>query len=202
MAAPLAAEGEVLPDFMLVLQLPARMVRDAGHRLRESQNELGESRSREGEAQISRDLTASVLRRKLVEIRRLLTAVFGPQRSATLLGIEGKTAKTWQSALLLSQADAFLRALRDPRRLAVPRTVCFDPASTASTLEPPLAAFRDAYGHLGEVRRASAARLEARDQARAELDRAVHCVVPILSGWLGLIRRADLVEKLRLIQRS
>ena len=199
---PWLREGEVLPDFTLVLQLPARMIVHAGQRLRESRKELDESKSREGEARISRDHTASALRRKLVEIRRLLTAAFGPHHTATVLGIEGKTAHASQYAFLLFQADAFLKALRDPRRLAIPRTASFDPAAAAAALEPLIVAFRGAYGHLDEVRRESAARLAARDQARTELVSGIPCVVAILSGWLGLIRRADLTKKLRLIQRT
>lgn len=198
---PWLREGEILPDFTLVLLLPARMILRVGHRLRESQKQLDESRSREGEALVARDHAASALRRKLVEIRRLLSAVFGPRRAATVLGIEGRTANASRHTLLLSQADAFLKVLRDPKRLPIPHTACFDPAAAAATLEPLIVALREAYGHLDEARQASAARLEARDQARTELDHGIPCVVAILSGWLGLIRRADLTKKLRLIQR-
>ena len=198
---PWLRDGEVLPDFTLVLQLPARMSAHAGQRLRESQKELDGSRSREGEARASRDLAASVLRRKLVEVRRQLTSVFG-SRTASLLGIEGKTAQASQPALLLSQAEAFLRVLRDPKRLPIPHPGYFVPALAAAALEPLIASFREAYGDLDEIRQASAARLEARDQARTELDHGIHCVVSILGGWLELIRRAELAEKLRLVQRS
>lgn len=189
---PWLEEGEDLPDFTLVLQLPARMIRHAGLRLRQSQKELDESRSEEGEAQVSRDQTASVLRRKLVEVRRYMTSVFGPRHTATLLGIEGKTAQASQPALLLSQAEATAKLLRDPKRLAIPQTAHFNPAAAAAALEPRMVAFRAAHGCLNALRQASAARL----------DRGLRCVVPILSGWLGLIRRAELTEKLRHVQRS
>jgi hypothetical protein len=199
---PWLREGEVLPDFTLVLLLPARMIGHAGKRLRESQRELDESRSQENEARVSRDLAASALRRKLVEVRRHLTAVFGSRRSAALLGIEGTTAKASQSALLLSQAEAFLRLLHDRKRLVVSNAGPFVPASAAATLEPLSLAFHEARNRLDEIRRASAARLETRDQARIDLERGLHCVACILGGWLDLIRRADLAEKLRLVPRT
>lgn len=197
---PWLREGEVLPDFTLVLQLPVRMIEEAGKRLSESEKKLAESRGDEGEARDWRDHQASMLRRKLVETRRHFSAVYGPRHAATLLGIEGKTAQASQKALLLSQADGVLKVLRDPRRLAIPDAAGFDPAAAAAALEPLVAGSREAYGRLEEVHHESAARLAARDQARADLDRGLPCVVSILSGWLGLIRRADLAEKLRYIK--
>ncbi len=199
---PWLRDGETLPDFTLVLQLPARMIRHAGQRLRQRQNQLDEVRSEQGEARFQRDQTAAALRRKLVEIRRLLTSAHGPRRAATLLGIEGRTAQESQGALLLAQADACLGLLRDPRRLAIPRADrYFDPAAAAGALEPLATACREACGRLEEIRRASAASLEARDRVWTELRHGVGSVVRILSGWLLLIGRADLAEKLRLIQR-
>ena len=191
-------EREALPDFTLALELPARMVRQAGQDLHERQKELDDARSRERQALFRRDQTAAALRRKLVDVRRLLSSALGPRRTKTLLGIEGDTAKPSQPALLLSQADAFLKLLRNPRRLAIPHGGSyFDPAAVADDLEPLASALRGARDHLDENRRASAQRLEARDRQRAELTRAVQCVASIASGWFRLIRRDDLVKKLR-----
>ncbi len=200
---PWLQEGEVLPDFTLVLRLPARMIRHAGQRLRERQSELDELRGHESEALFRRNQTASALRRKLVEIRQLLTSVFGAHRAGKLLGFGGKTALASQPARLLSQAGAFVKALRDPKRPAIPETAYFDfdPASAAAELEPLLDACREAHGRLAETRQASAARLEAKDQVLGELQDAVHCVACILGGWFLLIRRLDLAEKLRRIRR-
>ncbi len=199
---PCLRPGETLPDFSLALQLPARRIRGAEQRLRRDLEELDDATSHEGEARFRRDQTASALCRKLIEIRRLLVAVLGPRRAATLLGIEGRTARGTQPALLLSQAGAFLRLLRDPQKLATPHAdVHFDPAAVAGALEPLVAACREARGELDEVHRANAARVAARDRARSELVFAVRCVVRLLGGWLLLIRRADLTEKLRPIER-
>ncbi len=199
---PWLREGEVLPDFTLVLQLPARMIRHAGHRLRESQQQLDESRSRESETRLRRDDAAAALRRELVRTRWLLTGVFGTRRTAVVLGIEGETAHASQHALLLSQAESFLKLFRDPKGLAVPRAFSVDPVWAATTLEPLIVAFREAYGRLDEIQQASAARLEAKNRTWSELEGSFRCVVSILSGWLGLIRRPDLAAKLRLIQRG
>ncbi len=197
---PWLRDGETLPDFTLVLRLPARMIRQGGRRLRERRNELDEARRDEREARFRRGQTASALRRKLVEIRRLLTSALGPKRTSKLLGIQRPTAHDSQTALLLSQADAFLTLLRDPRRLAIPRADCyFDPAAIVAALELLAAALSQARDRLDEIRRASAARLEARDRTRTELCRGVRNVVSILGGWLLLIRRTDLAEKLQLI---
>ncbi len=202
MAAPLAARRETLPDFALVLELPARMIRQAARSLRGRQGELDDARSHAAAARYRRDQTAAALRRKLVEIRRLLTSALGPRRTAELAGIEGSTAKESQPALLLSQSQAFLKLLRDPRRLAIPPAGCyFDPTAAAGALEPLAAACREARARLDEIRDASAPALEARDRARIELDRGVRCVAGMLGGWLLLIRRADLAEKLRAVRR-
>lgn len=48
--SPSLRDGETLPDFTLVLELPARMVRQAGQRLRQCQAELDDARSLEAEA--------------------------------------------------------------------------------------------------------------------------------------------------------
>ncbi len=190
-------DGETLPDFALVLELPSRWMRQAGQGLRARQNELAEARNHEGEARFRRDQTAAALRRKLVEIRRVLTAALGPRRTATLLDIEGKTARESQPALLLAQADAFLKLLRDPRRLAIARADRYlEPAAAVADLEPLAAALREARGLLDEGRRASAAGLEARDRARSELLNGLRCVVRLLGGWLLFIGRADLAKKL------
>ncbi len=199
---PWLRDGETLPDFGLGLELPARLIRQAGQRLRRHQHRLDEARSEEREARFHRDQTASALRRKLVEVRRLLTSALGPRRTATLLGV-GKTARSSQPALLLSQAGAFLKLLRDPRRLAIPRrNRVFDPAVVAGTLEPLAVACAAACDRLDAMCQASAAALEARDRARAELERVMPCVVDGFGGWLVLIGRPDLAEKLRRILRS
>ncbi len=143
------------------------MIRQTSQGLRERQDQLDDARSREDAARYRRDQTASALRLKLVEIRRLLSSVLGPRRTAELAGIEGNTAKVSQSALLLSQAQAFLKLLRDPRRLAVPRAGWYiDPAAAAAALEPLAVALREARDQLDELRRASAARLAASNRAR------------------------------------
>ncbi len=199
---PWLRDGEILPDFTLVLQLPARMIRHAGQRLRERQSELDEARSQEAEALSCRDQTAAALRRKLVQLRQLLASVFGATRATRLLGIAGKTGRASQHALLLSQAEAFLSLFRDPQRLAIPDSAYyFDPAAATADLEPLAVALREARNHLDEIRQVNAARLEAKDRAWAELDGGLQCAVSILSGWLVLIRRLDLAEKLRLIWR-
>ncbi len=200
---PWLRDGEILPDFTLVLQLPARMIRQAGQRLRARQDELDEARSHEGEALFWRDQTAAALHRKLVAIRQVLTSVFGAKRTAKLVGFGGKTARPSQGAFLLSQADAFLKSLRDPERPAIPETAYFDfdPASAAAELEPLVVACREAHDRLDEIRQARAARIEAKDRAQTELRHGVQSVVCVVGGWLALVRRLDLVEKLRLIRR-
>ena len=189
-------EGETLPDFDLVLQLPARMLDQACHHLQECEDKLDESKSHEDEALHWRNHTASQLRRKLVEVRRFLTAACGP-RAGKLLGISGKTALASQPALLVSQAESVLRVLREPKRLSIPSGGCFDPAAAAAGLEPMLDAGRKAVGQLDEKRQASAVRREARDRAVSDLWRAGHGVASIVVGWFSLIRRMDLVGKLR-----
>ncbi len=194
---PWLRDGEDLPDFALVLDLPARMFEHAAARLRRYEEELADARSREAEARFQRSATASALRRKLVDVRRLLTAVHGPRRTTTLLGIEGGTAHDTQPALLLSHAGAFQELLRDPQQMVVTRAdFTFDPAAIADGVETLAAACGEAGARLDAVRKVSADRREARDHTRSELARAVGCVVGVLGGWFRLIRRSDLARKL------
>lgn len=197
---PWLLEGEALPDFALALELPARRIRQAGHCLRRRQQQLEETRNEERQARFRQSQTAAALRRKLVDFRRLLTSAFGPLRAARLTGIEGKTARVRQPALLLAQADAFLELAQDPRRSAtLRRTRVFDPAAVAEALEPLAGACRSAGGDVDRAQQAVAQGLDARDRARAELERSLPSVVDGLCGWLRLIGRGDLAEKLRRI---
>ena len=167
---PWLGDRETLPDFRLVLELQGRMIRQASQDLRERQGQLDDARSREAAARYRRDQTASALRRKLVEIRRLLTSVLGPRRTAELAGIEGSTAQASQSALLLSQSQAFLKLLRDPRRLAVPQTGWYiDPRRGGHR---PRAARRRVPRGLRSSRRASPRQRGATRSQRSRADRA------------------------------
>lgn len=197
-------DGETLPDFALVLRLSARMIGAGGRHLFERQNALEDARAREDEARFERDQAASTLRRKLVELRRMLVLMHGPRRAAKLLGIEGRTAHRSQHALLVTQAEGFLKLLCDPKRPAVGRAgaLSFDPAHAAGELEPAVAELRTALRRCDQVRRTGATRRAAKDRAAAELERAVRCVVFLARGCLLLIRRSDLAEKVRMIQRS
>ena len=195
---PWLREGETLPDFALALELPARGIRRAGERLRRRQRQLEDSRDQERQARFRQRQTASALSRKLVEIRRLLTSKLGPRRAAGLAGIEGKTARACQPARLLVQADAFLELLRDPRRSATLRRYrVFDPAGLAAALEPLATACRAAGDDVDRACQEIADNSGARDRARAELERVLPSVVDGLCGWLRLIGRADLAQKLR-----
>lgn len=201
---PALRDGETLPDFALVLRLSARLVGLGGRRLFERQNALEDAGAQEAEARFERDKAASALRRKLVELRRLLSSMHGPRRAATLLGIEGETALQTQHARLLEHAEAFLRLLRDPERPAAARTdaFLFEPAVAAGEIEPLHAELGAALRRCDEVRRTGAARREARERAWVELGRAVRCVVFLCRGCLALIRRGDLAEKIRRIQQT
>ena len=170
---PWLRDGETLPDFTLALQLIARMSREKGHRLRNSEKSLEEATTGEAEARLKRNQTASAVRRKLVDIRRLLALVLDWRRAARLLGIQGDTAKSSQSALLLSQADACLSLLRDPQRLRIPSTRrFFEPSATADELEPLVVSLRQAresFDTSGREERASTRNQEpeaSRPQAR------------------------------------
>ncbi len=194
-------DDETLPDFTLVLELPARRIRQIRQYLCECHNELDEAQSKEYEARFWRDQTASALRRKLVQVRRLLTSVLGSQRTAKLLGIKGRTAHDSQHPLLLSQADAFLKLLRDPQRLAIkPALHYFDPAAVAADIAPHADACRQACGQLDEMCEASAYRRAARNSAQTELECAVQSLASVLSGFLLLTGRTDLAKKLYPIQ--
>ena len=199
---PWLRDGETLPDFTLALELIARLSRETGHRVRERENRLDDATSDEAEARLRRNQTALALRRKLVDVRRLLILALGTQRIGELLRIEGDTAKSSQPELLLSQADACLSLLRDPQRLRLPSARrFFDPAETADDLEPLITALRQARDGLDKTHRESARQLETRNRTRTELENNIRSVGAILGGWFRLIRRHDLAKKIRPVQR-
>lgn len=199
---PWLRDGETLPDFTLALKLIARMSREKGHRLRKSEKSLEEATTGEAEARLEREQKASAVRRKLVDIRRLLALVLDWRRAARLLGIQGDTAKSSQPALLLSQADACLSLLRDPQRLTIPSNRrFFEPSATADELEPLVVSLRQAREGLDASGQESARQLETRNRKRADLKRDVQNVGAIAGGCFGLIRRNDLAKKIRPIER-
>lgn len=195
---PMLCPGETAPDFTLVLDLPARLLRDNARRLHESQAKLDEAEKKNVEARSERDRAAVALRQEVVGIRRLLAAVYGPQHGATVLGIDGATAHTSQTEALLSQAESVLEGLRDPKR--VTRTSsqlgAFDADLAAETIESPAARLRDAHRRLAELRHGISALRELRNDAFLQLDHSIDCSMSILRGFFSLVHRPDLAHRL------
>lgn len=196
---PWLRDGETLPDFALALQLPARMIEARARQLVERRDELDGAKNDEEDARLARDHAASALRRKLVEIRRMMIVPLGPQRAAAALGIKGKTAHPSQHALLLSQAEAALKVLGDPGKLKIPPTAAgaFDPVTVVGELEPMVAALRASLVRFDEVRRQRAFRREMKDNALNDLGTAVRALVLLFRGCFLLIGRKDLAAKIR-----
>jgi len=199
---PLLREGEVLPDFALVLALLGRLVAAAAAWLVRS-DKVHESGLDEGvEPRVQRDLAALVLRRKVVEIRTLGSAFYG-RRGSAVLGLVGRTAEAVQPELLWRQARTLLARLRDPQLEAPGNSLklVFDPVALGRELEPEVSALRQALDAVEREQRQAGTTLAAKEDAMGDLDSVLKACVLVMKGAFALAGRPDVARKLGELSR-
>ncbi len=146
-----------------------------------------------------RDRSVEAVRQKLIEVRRIVQGLFGPERAVEVVAIDGVTAR--QPELLWRQGEHTVSRLRAPDFQppeATTAAVAFDPVQLADELEPMIDALRDAIDAVELERRAAAASQQLKRDAMTEHDQLIAASGRILSGFYLLARRPDLAERIRL----
>lgn len=197
--APFLAEGEPVFDFaqlQRVLQamgeatFDAMVAADKAHL-----DELGNDVAPREE----RDEAVAGVRRKLIDVRQMLTGLFGGARTAEIVAVDGDTAR--QPELLWRQGEHTLSHLRDPElRLPEAKTdsIVFEPQKLAGELEPLVSRLRAAIDRTELDRRVAATTHKVKTEAIAEHDLLIGACARILSGFYLLARRPDLAARIRL----
>lgn len=197
--APFLAEGEPVFDFaqlQRVLQAMGEVTFDAMVAADKAHlDELGNDVAPREE----RNEAVAAVRRKLVDVRRMLIGLFGTVRTAEIVAVDGDTA--YQPELLWRQGEHTLSHLRDPElRLPEAKTdsIVFEPQKLADELEPLVVRLRAAIDKAELDRRVAATTHKVKTEAIDEHDLLIGACARILSGFYLLARRPDLADRIRL----
>ena len=191
-------EGEVLPNVTFLIVLLGRMVAAAAAKLLTWQRVRCDEVDGGVEPRLQRDLAAQELRRKMIDARALVTALYGSKRGSEIFGLVGRLPRARQPESLWKWALALVDRLRDPN-LEAPATMfknAFRPAQLARELETCATALRQALDAVEREQRQVDSTLAARDEAMSELVLIHKACVPILKGFFALAGRPDLARKL------
>ncbi len=101
-----ALDGEeTLPDVPLLATLLGRVQVEGTQRLIAGDKAHEEELANDSEPRQRRDESGERVHKKLVEVRRIAVGLFGPERSAELLGAPGLTAPVTEGERLWRQAE-------------------------------------------------------------------------------------------------
>ncbi len=159
-----------------------------------------EELANDSEPRQRRDEAGERVRKRLVEVRRIAAGLFGPERSAEVLGAPGQTAPVTEGERLWRQAEDTVQRLEDPE-FTVPamttESLVFEPAALASELGIDNAAFREALDAVALEQRKAETTLEARNGRRDDAERIDAACGRIFGGLFLLADRADLLDRFR-----
>lgn len=102
-------EGEVLPNVTFLIVLLGRMVAAAAAKLLTWQRVRRDEVDDGVEPRLQRDLAAQELRRKMIDVRALVTALYGNKRGSEILGLVGRLPRVRQPESLWKWALPGLR---------------------------------------------------------------------------------------------
>ncbi len=194
------AGEETLPDVPLLAALLGRVQAAGTRRLIAADTAHDEELTNEVEPRQRRDEAGERVHGRLVEVRRIAAGLFGPERSAEVLGTPGATAPVSEGGRLGRQADDTVQRLEAPD-FTVPvmttQSMQFEPALLASELRTDNAAFRAALDAVALEQRRAETTLEAKDARIAESTRIAAACGRIYEGFFLLADRADLLDRFR-----
>lgn len=191
---PHLAQGETLPDMTLVMTLMARALdaskmrmvsADAAH-----EAELGDDEP----ARRARDEAASNLSDKIVELREVITGVYGAATATTVF-----SGPTPEDPVVLSRFAGEVATQLGKIKLPAPRIkgATLDIADTVSALRAHRVTLdTQLKGVAREVREAQAT-LDAKTQAMAAYDEVFAGAATALTGLLRLAGKTELAAKVR-----
>ncbi len=151
---------------------------------------------------MQRDKLVAAVRRKLIDVRRIVQGLFGPERAVEVVAIDGRTA--YQPDFLWRQAEHTLSRLRSSDfRLpeASTASIALDPTTLADELEPLVTALKASIDAVDLDRRAAATSQQDKIDAIEDHDLLIAACGRIVSGFYLLARRPDLAKRIRLSLR-
>ncbi len=192
--------GETLPDVRLLAALLGRVQVAGTERLIAADKAHEEELANDGGPRELRDEAGGRVYTRLVEVRRIADGLFGPERTAVLLGSPGVTASVSEGERLWRQADDTRKRLENPA-FAVPvmttESLQFDPVRLASELKADNVVFRAALDAVVLEQRKAETTLQVKDARIAEAKRIDRACGRIYEGFFLLADRADLLDRLR-----
>ena len=192
---PYVKRGETLPDLKLVSDLCLRWLSDAESTLVAADLAHERELADDSEPRRRRDEHAAALREQLIDLRDLVSALYGTD--ATLaLGMSGETPT--DAVALSRQGKNVLLALASVR-LPKPRRrgAELSPKEIEAELKPAVAALDQALADVARESREAQATLAARDTAWAEFERRYSATTAVLAALLAAAGETALSEKLR-----
>ena len=200
--APFLQEGEVLFDFPLLQRVLGRMVEASFERMVAADKAHLDELANDIAPRMERDQWVEAVRRKLIDVRRIVQGLFGTERAVEVVAIDGRTAH--QPDFLWRQAEHTLSRLRSPD-LRLPEastaSIALDPATLADELEPLVIGLKGSIDAVDLDRRAAATSVQDKKEAMADHDLLIAACGRIVSGFYLLARRPDLADRIRLSLR-
>ncbi len=191
---------ETLPDVPFLATLLGRVQVGGTQRLMAADKAHDEELAHDYEPRQLRDEVGQRVHQKLVEVRRIAAGVFGPERSAEVLGTAGLTAPVTEGERLWRQAADTVRRLEAPDFIVPAMTTSslqFDPAQLAAELASDNDALREALDAVALEQRKAEATLAAKNARLAEAKRIDMACRRIYEGLFLLADRPDLLERFR-----
>ena len=196
--------AEVIGDGASLLDVTELQLRLAGGVENRRASLVAVDEARRGEladppARRRRDEAVAAVREQIVNLRRVVRGLLGPEREPELLGLRGRTA---DSPLRLSQqAETLLETLREHRgEVPAPRVsgVRLDFGSAAEILQTQLHELSAALRDVEMERRQADASKERRHDAIEAFDRVVRRVAGLLKALYLEAGLPDLCRQIRL----
>lgn len=192
------AEGETLPDLALLQRLLGRALATQSAAM-VAADELHNAELDDDFAPRSRrDEVTAELYRRLVGIRGAAAELYGAERSAALLGVDGATAQ--QPDALRRQAERLMARLRDPAFELPPPLlpgVAVDPASWVEILEPAATAVGEVLRELDRETREAETSFKNKTAAMAAYDRVFLSVARLLEALYRSAGEELLADRVR-----
>jgi hypothetical protein len=191
---PHLAKGEALPNLALVMTLVSRALGAAKTQMVEADTaheaELGDDEP----IRRTRDEAAQALSDKLVELREVLTGVYGAATASAVFA-----GPTPEDPVVLSRFAGEVAIQLARVKLPAPRIkgAKLDTAETASTLQEKRATLDTLLKDVARELREAQATLDAKTQAMAAYDELFGGAATTLSGLLRLAGKADLAAKVK-----
>ncbi len=196
---------ETLPDLALVVALVGRVQAGGTRQVLGADTAHDDELANDVEFRLRRDETGERVHDKLVEVRRIAAGLFGPERSAQVLGAPSQTPSVGENERLWRQAEDAVKRLEDPE-FTVPATTTasleFDPAQLASELRTDNAAFRAALDAVALEQRKAEASLKVKNAQIVDAKRIDRACQRIYEGFFLLAGRDDLVDRFRRALRT